>query len=209
MDCTKAEQCLSEYIESSLPSAELREIKEHLGKCSSCAALLDEMKSALSLCRAFPSLELEPELMESILLRTSGRPRTVSLGERIGRFFLQPLFVPRFAVGTGLALLFLFLVSNVMIPQFSGAFKSVSPYEAVRFMDQSARNICGKVLRAYEAKNEWEADFGRFRRNAWNGMRSIIEMMEEPMEGRKKQNDDRHKESKPEEESSSLPVWPA
>ena len=107
MDCSRIEQWLSEYIESSLPAEETEQVRQHIETCSSCAALANQMRLTLSLCKNYPSLEMEPDFVEKILLRTSGRPRTRSFRERLNLYFVRPLLTPRFAVGTGLATLFL------------------------------------------------------------------------------------------------------
>lgn len=213
MDCSRIEQWLSEYTESSLPAEEMEQVRKHLETCASCAALADEMSSMLSLCQNFPSFEMDPNFIEKILLRTSGRPRTRSFRERLDQYFLRPFFTPRFAFGTGIAILFLIFSANIMGPRLSGAFASLSPQELLRLVDRGVSQLYGKGLKAYETKNEWQAQFSRFKNNAWNGLLSIIEQMDGPVEGQKKLNErEPRKDNAPKEKSSGVlaaPVSPA
>jgi anti-sigma factor RsiW len=126
MNCSTIEQWLSEYVESSLPAEETQIVAKHLETCTRCTALVAEMKSALSACRHYPSLELDPELVERILLRTSGRPRTRSLRDRVNQYFVRPILTPRFAAGAVLAALFLVLMVNVTIPKLKGSVSAMS-----------------------------------------------------------------------------------
>ncbi len=210
MNCLNVEELLSEYLESSLPADEARQIAQHLDTCTDCSALLAEMRSALSLCQSYPVLDMDPDFVEKILLRTSGRPRTRSFGERLREYFLRPILTPRFAIGASLATLFLVLMTNFMIPRLSGAAASLSPLEVFRFMDHGVRQMYGEVLKAYEVKNEWQDQLSRFRRNAWHSVRSVMERIDAPVEGQKKPRDSEpQKQRDPKEKSSGLHLWPA
>jgi hypothetical protein len=205
MDCSRIEQWLSEYTESSLPAQETEQVRKHLETCSNCSALASEMRSILSLCQSYPSLEMDPDFIEKILLRTSGRPRTRSFSERLNQYFVRPLLTPRFAVGTGIATLFLIFSVNIMGPRISGVFSTLSPQEMLRFVDRGVNQLYGKGLKANETKNEWQAQFSRFKSNTWNSLRSIMEQMDGPVEGRKKLNNgEPQKENAPKEKSSGV-----
>jgi hypothetical protein len=214
MECSRIEQWLSEYLESSLPAEEMENIAAHLETCSNCAALFSEMRSVLSMCRSYPVLEFDPDFMDKILLRTSGHPRTLSFGERLNQHFLRPLLTPRFAVGASLATLFLVLMTNLIVPRFSGTAAALSPSELLRYMDQGVQHLYGQVLKANDLKDSWSAEISRFGTNTWNSMRSIMEIMDAPVEGQKKPRDgdsqgDPQKEKPPKEKSSGLMSWPA
>jgi|WetSurSiteA1Bulk_404760.scaffolds.fasta_scaffold20364_2 hypothetical protein len=205
MDCSKIEQWLSEYLESSLPAEDMDLVASHLKACSSCSALADEMRSVLSLCHQYPALEMDPDFVEKILLRTSGRPRTRSFRERLQQYFVRPLLTPRFAVGASIATLFLALTVNLMVPRISGAVSALSPQELLRLLDRGVNQLYGEGLKAYEAKNEWQAQFSRFKNNTWNSLRSIMEQMDGPVQGRKKSNESEPpKENAPKEKSSGV-----
>jgi hypothetical protein len=210
MECSKVELSLSEYMEASLPAEEQNQVAKHLESCQSCSALFREMQSAVSQCRNFPTLDMDPRLFERILLRTSGRPRTRSFRETLKQYVIRPLLTPRFAVGTSLAALFLILMFDVMMPKLSATVSSLSPAGVFRLMDRGAQQLYGEGLKIYEKKNEWQAQFNRFRKNAMNELRFVMEQMDAPGEGRKKsQEPPPPKENSPKEKSSSLSVLSA
>jgi hypothetical protein len=197
-------------MESSLPAEETERVTKHLETCPACSALLAEMRSTFSACRSYPELEVDPDFIEKILLRTSGRPRTRSFRERLNQYFLRPLLTPRFAVGATIAALFIVLAVNLMLPRISGALAVLSPQQVLSFMDHGVNQLYGKGLQAYEKKNAWQAEFSRFKGNAWNSLRSIMEQMDMPAEGRKKsQESEPQKDNPPKEKSSSLWLSPA
>ena len=210
MDCSKVELWLSDYMEASLPADLTDMVAIHLESCQNCSALLQEMQSIVALCHNYPTLEMDPDSIERILLRTSGRPRTRSFKELLRRYLVQPLLTPRFAIGATLATLFLILMLDVMLPKLSVTISSLSPTELVQLMDRGARQLYGEGLRAYNKKNEWQDRYNRFKNNTLNNFRSIIEQMEVPVEGHKKTEEQvPRKNSAPEEKSSGLFLWPA
>ena len=210
MDCSKVELWLSDYMEASLPADLTDMVAIHLESCQNCSALLQEMQSIVALCHNYPTLEMDPDSIERILLRTSGRPRTRSFKELLRRYLVQPLLTPRFAIGATLATLFLILMLDVMLPKLSVTISSLSPTELVQLMDRGARQLYGEGLRAYNKKNEWQDRYNRFKNNTLNNFRSIIEQMEVPVEGHKKTEEQvPQKNSAPEEKSSGLFLWPA
>jgi hypothetical protein len=211
MDCSKIELWLSDYMEACLPAEEANWVSKHLESCQNCSSLLEEMQSVASICHNYPSLELDPQSVERILLRTSGRPRTRSFKELLRQYIFQPLLTPKLAIGATLATLFLVLMLDLMLPKLSITISSLSPMELVRLMDRGGQQLYGEGLKAYNKKNEWQAQFNRFKNNTLNNLRSIIEQIEVPVEGRKKAEEPapRKKDSAPKEKSSRLSLWPA
>jgi hypothetical protein len=204
------QQWMSDYMESGLPADEMAQAAKHLESCGSCSRLLDEMRSVVSWCHRYPTLEMDPDLLERILLRTSGRPRTRSLRERLHQYFVRPLFVPRFAAGAILATLFLALTVNLLMPRLSSAWSALSPTELLRLMDRGVHELYGEGLKAYDTKNEWQARFDRFKNNTLNNLRFMMEQIEIPVEGRKKSEEPmQEKQTTPREKSSGLLLWPA
>jgi hypothetical protein len=209
MDCSLIEQRLSEYMESALPADELSEISEHLKSCENCTALLGEMRAIVLACHNYPALEMDEELLGKILLRTSGRPQPLSLRERI-QWLLQPLLAPRFAVGAGLAAMFLALTFNFMTPRVPGGISSVSALELFNWMDRGAQYAYGEGLKASDKKNEWMAEFHFFKINTANKLRYMMERIDVPVEGRTKPDEPAHeKKQAPGERSSHLLSWQA
>jgi hypothetical protein len=205
MDCAEIEQKLSEYMEASLPTEEMGQVTAHLEICTACSQLLHEMQSALNLCRSFPILEMDLELVEKILLRTSGRPRHRSLGEILRQYFSGPLLSPRFAVGAGLAVMFVALMVNLMIPRVTTAVSTLSPSSLFRMMDRGVQKLYGEGLKAYDTANGLQAEYTSLKLNVVNKFRSLMEQMDVPVENSKKTNDPgRQKEKPPKERSSGL-----
>ena len=209
MDCLKVEPWLSEYMDASLPADEMALVKGHLESCQPCSALLQEMQSAASLCHSYLELEIDHRFVERILLRTSGRPRTRSFKELFQLYFIRPLLTPRLAAGASLAVLFLVLMLDLMLPKLSVTLSNLSPGALIQFLDRGAQRVYGEGLRAYNKKNEWQAELGRFKKNTLNSLRSLMDQLEAPVEGRKKSEDPApRKESSPQQKSSNLPSWP-
>lgn len=210
MDCSRIEQQLSEYIENNLPVDETNQVEEHLKSCRHCSELLNEMQSVAAICQSYPALELEPDLLERILLRTSGRPRTLSFQERFHRYFWGPLLTPRFAAGAILATLFLAVTLNLMMPRLSTALSLLSPPEMLRMMDRGVQRLYSEGLRVYNKTNELQDDFIFIKNNTVDKMRFFIERMEVPVEGRKEfEKPVREKDGTPKEKHSHLLLWPA
>lgn len=205
MDCSTIELLLSDYQDSALSDSERKTVAAHLDGCPHCSALLTEMRSAIALCQAYPILEMDPGLVETILLRTSGRPRTLSLRERVMQWLAVPLLNPRFAAGATLATLFLALVSGVALPRVSAAWSSISPDGTLRFLDRSFQRLYGEGLRAYDKKNELQAQFSYFRTKTVNKVRFLMEQLDAPVQGRKKSEESApQKEGSPRENTSGI-----
>lgn len=210
MECQQVEQRLSEYIEASLPDDESGRVKAHLESCHDCSVLFREIQSNIALCHSFPSLEMDLRVLERILLRTSGRPRTRSFKELFNQYFLRPLLTPKLAVGASLAALFLILTFDMLMPKLSVTLSSLSPLELMRLSDRGAQKLYGEGLRAYNLLNGWQESFNRFKNNTWNNVRSTVDRIEVPVEGRKKSEEAApRKESAPKEKSSELFLLPA
>lgn len=210
MDCSKIELRLSEYMEASLHAEEADTVAKHIESCPKCFALLQEMQSIICLCNNYPSLELAPQSVETILLRTSGRPRTRSFRELFHLYLFRPLLKPRLAIGAALATLFLVLMLDLMLPKLSVTVSSLSPGGILQIMDRGAQQLYGEGLRAYNKKNEWQDQFNRFKSNTLNSLRSIMDQIEVPVEGRKKTEEPApRKDSAPKGKNSGLFLWPA
>ena len=186
MECPNVEQHLSEYLERSLPAEDMRLVAEHLHECKDCGMLLEEMRSALATCQSYPVLEPGDALIERILLRTSGRPRSRSLMEILAERVFRPMFTPRLAVGAVLASLFLVLMVNFMWPRVSSVASSLSPREVFSMMDRGVQGIYGEGLKLYDKKNEWQEEFTFFKNNLFNRLGFMMERMDVPVEGKKK-----------------------
>ncbi len=204
MECGLVEERLSEYIERTLPHEEMVRVAQHLHECPRCLGLRDEIRSMLATCQAFPADDVTPALIDRILLRTSGRPRTRSMRERLSAYFLRPMLTPRFATGVGLALLFLALLVDMTVPRMNVLASVLSPREWLSQMDRGVQQIYSQGLRLYQSKNEWQADLKNKADLMWHKLGLKIEQLDVPVEGNKKPADEKQKEKAPGQKSS---VW--
>ena len=210
MDCPRVQEQLSGYMESSLAAEQMEQVGEHLKACPQCSDLLNEMRSVVKLCQSFPSLEINLDVVDRILLRTSGRPRRRSFREQLKRYLAGPLRTPRFAVGAGLAALFVVLLANYAGPRIPAALSGISPAEVFQVMDRGVQRLYGQGLKAYDKTNEWQAQFNYFKNNTVNKLLFLIERIDVPLEGRKKSEEPgQRKERAPAEKRSGLPLLPA
>jgi hypothetical protein len=209
MECSYIEQHLSEYQERSLPAEEMTRVAEHLQECKGCADLLEEMRSNLVACQSYPILEPDKVLIEKILLRTSGRPRTRTLAEIIREYLVRPMLTPRFAVGAVLAALFLVLVVNFMWPRVSTLASALSPRELFRSADRGVQAIYGGGLKLYDKQNEWQEQLTFFKNNLFNRLGFMIERLDVPVEGQKKQGEPQQQQEKAPGNDSSLLLLPS
>jgi len=208
MECAHIEERLSEYVERSLPHQEMVEVAEHLQECPGCLNLMEEIRSILVTCQAFPSLEVDTALIDRILIRTSGKPRTRTLRERIRTYFLQPILTPRFAAGVGLVLLFLALAVDLMAPRIGGIAAVLSPSELLRQMDRGVQKIYSEGLQLYDTKNDWQARFTFYKNDVFRRLGFMIEQLDVPVETQKKPPEPKQPEKGP-KQKSSVSLFPA
>lgn len=203
MDCTKIEQWLSDYIESSLPAHEMNLVKEHLPTCQNCSDLLDALQSIVTAGDGFPTFEMDPDLLERILLRTSGRPRTLSFRERLNRYFIRPLLTPRLAAAISLATIFLVFTTYLFAPRATAIMSKISPMDLIQLMDRGVQQVYGKGLKAYYKKNDLQAQFKYFKDSTWNKTRFMIDRIDVPVESQKKSDDPMREKERPAGQKSS------
>jgi hypothetical protein len=210
MECPNIEERLSEYIERSLPAEEMTRVAEHVHECRNCSELLEEMRMVLLTCKSFPTLEPDVNLLERVLLRTSGRPRTRSWRERVREYIIRPMFTPRFAAGAVLALLFAGLTTFLIRPHMPTVASLVSPTEWVHRMDRGVQGIYAEGLKAYDKKNEWQAQFSFLKNNVFHKLGFMIEQLDVPVQtnGKQKSGEPRQQQEKSPGQKSSLMLLP-
>lgn len=209
MKCPQFEERLSEYMERTLPASELGQVAEHLHECANCSALLEEMRSILLRCKSFPSYEPEVALIERILLRTTGRPRTRTFRELLNQYFLGPLLTPRFAAGAVLTLMFVALTVGLFRDRLYAVAASLSPREVLSQMDRGVQAVYSRGLKAYDKKNEWQAQFTFMKNNMLNRLGLMIEQLDVPVEGKRKSGEPRQQQEKNPSGKSSLLLLPS
>ncbi len=210
MECPNIEDRLSEYAEKSLPADEMAQVAEHLHICTNCSALLEEMRLILLSCKSFPSLEPDLNLIERILLRTSGKPRSKSWRERLQHYVFEPMFTPRFAVGAVLSVLFVVLAVHLARPHMPVMASLFSPTEWIRRADNGVQGIYARGLKVYGAKNDWQATFTYYRNNVFHRLGFMIEQLDVPVQtnGKQKSGEPRQQQEKAPNQKSSLLLLP-
>jgi hypothetical protein len=166
------------------------------------------MQLALAACRSFPVLEPPLALLDRILLRTSGRPRTRSFRELLQQYFIGPMLTPKFAVGTALAAMFALLVLNIVGPRMNAVAAALSPQELLRGMDRGIQQLYSEGLKAYDKKNEWQAQFTFFKNNVLHKLGFMMEQFDEPADSKTKPGEPQ-REKKSGGEKSSILALPA
>jgi hypothetical protein len=207
MKCGLVEERLSEYVERTLPHEEMVQVAEHLQECPHCLGLMEEIRSILVTCQAFPSYEVDAALLDRILLRTSGRPRTRPFKERFRAYFLQPALTPRFAVGIGLALLFVALTVDLMMPRANVLASVLSPKGLFLQMDRGVQQIYSEGLKLYTAKTEWQTQFTFYKDKVLKNLGLMIEQLDVPVEGKKKPIEQKQQEKNPGQNGQKSSVW--
>jgi hypothetical protein len=207
MQCASIEERLSEYVERTLPHEEIVQVAEHLQECPHCLGLMEEIRAILVTCRSFPTYEVDSALFDRILLRTSGRPRTRPFKERFKAYFLRPALTPRFAIGVGLALLFTALMVDLMLPRVNLLASVLSPQGLFLQMDRGMQQIYSEGLKLYNAKNEWQTQITHTADNVLKKLRSQIEQLDVPVEGKKKSDEQKQPEKNPGQNGQKSSVW--
>ena len=146
-------------------------------------------------------------LLDRILLRTSGRPRTRPFRERFRAYFLQPALTPRFAVGIGLALLFVALTVDLMMPRANLLASVLSPKGLFLQMDRGVQQIYSEGLKLYTAKTEWQTQFTFYKDKALKNLGLMIEQLDVPVEGKKKPIEQKQQEKNPGQNGQKSSLW--
>ena len=209
MKCSYFEEQLSQYVEQSLTREEMAGVEDHLRVCGNCSALLETMKSILAACRSFEKLEPDLALVDRILMRTTGRPRTRTIRELLDQYFLRPMLTPRFALGSVIVILFAVLSAYLMLPRLSTMASVLSPRELFFQMDRGVQQLYGEGLKVYDKKNELQAQFTFFKNNVFNRLGFMMEQLDVPVESHKKPEQQRRPNEKAPGEKSSVRLLPA
>ncbi len=183
MECHRFEEILSDFLDQSLSVQDRTEIAAHLHVCRGCAELLEGVRSTMVDCQNVPIIDPGRPLLERILLRTSGRARTLTFREILDQYLLAPVFSLRFAMGVALATLFVVLSTNFILPGTSGFLAGFSPQSVLRTVDQNIQEVYASGLRIWDRSNELQAEAGFFKDRFLNQLGLFIEELDVPLEG--------------------------
>ncbi len=211
MECPDVEKRMSEYLDRSLPADVMAGVAEHLHACGKCSSLLEDLRNIVLACKSYPVLEPDVALLERILLKTSGRPRTRTWREIIDQYLLRPMLTPRFAAGTALAVLFLGFLIILARPHMSTIATFLSPREMFHRLDRGVQGLYAEGLRAYDQKNYWQGQFTFYKNNVFHKLGFWVEQLDVPVQtnGKQKSGEPRQQQEKAPNQKSSLLLLPS
>ncbi|GBC77455.1 hypothetical protein HRbin08_00933 [bacterium HR08] len=88
MDCRAFEPLISDYLEGTLSGEAASAFMAHLFSCSTCRALVDDVRAAWELCRSLGEVEPSSDLSERLSLTLRGAAMSCeAFGELISHYF--------------------------------------------------------------------------------------------------------------------------
>ena len=119
MNCSRFETLLSDYADGRLDARVQAAAEKHLEECSDCSTLLTEVQKLREELQNFPKVQVSEELIDRILVRTSGRPEAYSFWKDLVVPTFQPFLTQRYAFATIMMFVFISFSVNMMGPGFS------------------------------------------------------------------------------------------
>ncbi len=116
MNCSRFETILTDYLERRLDSPVEQAVEVHLGDCEQCSALLENVVALRGELKDFPEITPPDDLVDRILLKTTGRPKPLSFWKETILPTMRPFFTKRFTFATVLLFVFLSLMVNLVGP---------------------------------------------------------------------------------------------
>ena len=116
MDCSRFETILTDYLERRLDLPVRQAVKVHLVDCEKCGALLGNVVALRRGLENFPELTPPEDLVDRILVKTTGRPKPLALWKETVLPAIRPFFTKRFTFVTVLLFVFLSLMVNLVGP---------------------------------------------------------------------------------------------
>lgn len=154
MNCANAETLLTEYLDGGLEAPVRAAISDHLRQCAACSELAAGIGQVRHELSRLPKLQARQELVDSILDRTSGRPKQVSIWRDLILPTLQPFCTQRYAFATLIMFVFLSLAANLAGPEFTASSaSSLRPSNIAQKADQ----ISGQIYRKWMEFNEFKS----------------------------------------------------
>jgi anti-sigma factor RsiW len=62
MACNELVEIVTDYLEGTLPGAELERLRDHLGSCDGCQAHIEQMRATVRVLRSEPEERTSPEM---------------------------------------------------------------------------------------------------------------------------------------------------
>ncbi len=147
MNCSRFETLLSDYMANRLQRPAMVVAREHLEHCAACRELLEEVAQVREHLRDFPVATPPGDLVDRILLRTTGKPKPRSFWGELILPTLQPFLTQRYAFATLMLFVFLSLMVNIVGPP-AGAV--LSPSKLAESADRFTSEITRKWAEAVD-----------------------------------------------------------
>jgi hypothetical protein len=159
INCAEFEVLLADSLDGALDAPgrerERDEFAQHLESCAACAAMAEEVRSALAFMEIAAEPEVPQELSGRILHATNSgwelKLRGRGIRGRINRFF-APILQPRFVMGAMLT-----VMSMTMLTRCAGGSKStltaadLDPVRLWTSLDTRGHRIWDRTVKGYES----------------------------------------------------------
>jgi Putative zinc-finger len=114
------ENLVSDYLDGTLDAIRRAQVEAHLASCDGCRELVEDVRFAITTCRAAPELEPSPWLVSRIVHATTGDRKPGPIAQIVGR--LRPFLKPQVVYGVSMAvfsLSFILFAAKVNLRQLN------------------------------------------------------------------------------------------
>lgn len=151
MNCARFETLLSDYMDGALDGRVRSAMDQHRQECSACSSLLREVASLRRELAHFPEVPVREELIERVLLQTTGKPEKLSFWQGLVLPAIQPFLTQRYAFATLMIFVFISFAANVMGPGFSvSSYSRFSPAALMARADE----FSGEIYKTWREFND-------------------------------------------------------
>jgi anti-sigma factor RsiW len=67
MACNELVEIVTDYLEGTLPAAELARVRDHLASCDGCQAHIEQVRATVRVLRSAPAERTSPELANALV----------------------------------------------------------------------------------------------------------------------------------------------
>jgi anti-sigma factor RsiW len=77
MACNELVEIVTDYLDGTLPAAELARVRDHLTSCDGCQAHIEQMRATVRVLRSEPEEQAPPEMADALadMFREWASPR--------------------------------------------------------------------------------------------------------------------------------------
>ena len=150
MNCAELEILICDYVDGTLPAAEMSAVKRHLDECPSCAELARDSAAAVGFMQRAADVDPPPELITKILFDAPWTKRSKKLdafgwlGKAVGR-----VVQPRIVMGAAMTILSFSMLSR-FIPMQQLKPADLKPAAVWAGLDDRAHRAWARTVKYYE-----------------------------------------------------------